>query len=77
MITRARLAFGGVAATPVRAYAAEASLVGASWDRAALMRAQAELGHAFTPLSDVRGSAAYRSALVVTLLEKFFCESRP
>jgi len=33
------------------------------------------LGQAFTPLSDLRGSADYRQRLIVNLFEKFFVES--
>jgi len=77
VIRKARIAFGGMAATPVRASAAEAALIGQAWDKAALARAQQALRGAFTPLSDVRGSAAYRLALVESLLEKFYLEAQP
>ncbi|MDP2083908.1 MAG: xanthine dehydrogenase small subunit, partial [Gemmobacter sp.] len=59
-VTAARLAFGGMAGTPKRAAAAEAALVGAAWDMAAIDAACAALGSDFTPLSDMRASASYR-----------------
>ncbi len=70
VITHARVAYGGVAATPVRVDSAERALVGrtlaASWqDAAAAVRAS------LTPLTDARGSAHYRTELAVRLLEKF------
>ena len=73
-VTRARLAFGGVAATPVRVEAAEQSLVGSVWDLAAVARAQAAIASTLTPMSDHRGSAAYRLAVAQSLVEKFWFE---
>ncbi len=70
-VTRARLAYGGVAATPARAYDAERELVGHAFDAASIARAKEKLATAFTPMSDHRGSASYRNAMVVSLLEKF------
>ncbi|CAB1127925.1 Xanthine dehydrogenase, iron-sulfur cluster and FAD-binding subunit A [Candidatus Hydrogenisulfobacillus filiaventi] len=66
-----RMAFGGVAATPVRATAAEAVLQGRAWTPAAVAEARAVLGRSFRPLSDLRGSSAYRQALVVNLWDRF------
>jgi xanthine dehydrogenase molybdopterin binding subunit/xanthine dehydrogenase small subunit len=71
VVRRARLAYGGVAPTPVRARRAEAALVGRAWDGAAVAAAQAILDEEIRPISDPRGSAAYRSALVKSLLLKF------
>lgn len=77
VITKARLGYGGVAATPVRARAAEAALVGQVFDHAAVARALPALKQAFTPIDDHRGSAAYRAAMVPRLFEKFEAESHP
>lgn len=76
-VETARLAYGGVAATPVRALAVERALVGRPWSAATVREAAAALRAAFTPLSDLRGSAAYRSRLVGNLFERFFYESTP
>ncbi len=70
IVRRARLAYGGVAATPVRARRAEAALEGRRLDEAAGDVA-AILASEFKPIDDVRAGAAYRRALVVSLWEKF------
>jgi len=83
IVRRARLAYGGVAETPRRAPRAEAALAGKRLlDGAA--GALALLRDEFTPIDDVRGSAAYRKGLVVSLFEKFVsgetslaCDERP
>jgi xanthine dehydrogenase small subunit len=67
-ITRARAAYGGVAATPVL-LADFAVLAGRKWNRAAMHHAQQAVAAALTPLSDHRGSAAYRLALSQSLIE--------
>jgi xanthine dehydrogenase small subunit len=73
-ILKARLAYGGVAATPARATAVEMLLEGQLWNAHAIYKAKAALKNAFTPLTDVRGSAEYRQMLVANLFEKFFVE---
>lgn len=73
-ITKARLAYGGVAATPVRAKLAEECLVGRTFDAMALVEASAILEESFKPMSDHRGSARYRAAMVPRLLEKLHAE---
>jgi xanthine dehydrogenase small subunit len=73
-IIQARLAYGGVAATPVRAIAIEAMLVDQPWTMATIQQVKPALKAAFTPLSDLRGSAEYRQMLVANLWEKFFVE---
>ena len=73
-ISTARLAYGGVAATPVRAYEVERFLLGQRWTARTASEAATRLRTVFTPLSDLRGSAEYRRALVGNLFEKFFYE---
>ncbi|MEA3211413.1 MAG: xanthine dehydrogenase large subunit [Chthoniobacter sp.] len=70
IVRHARLAFGGVAAMPARAQRAEERLVGKTLEAARGEVAEA-LRTEFTPIDDVRGSAAYRRAVVVSLWEKF------
>lgn len=72
----ARVAYGGVAPTPVRATDVEAALVGKEWNRHTVAGVAEVLAKRFTPISDVRGSAEYRAALVVELLEKFFDDTQ-
>ena len=72
----ARVVYGGVAPTPVRATDVEAALVGKEWNRHTVAAVAGVLAERFTPISDVRGSAEYRTALVVELLEKFFDDTQ-
>lgn len=71
-ITAARIAFGGMAATPKRAAHAEAALVGAQWSEAALIAAAQRLGNDYSPLSDWRASSEYRLQVSKNLFRKFW-----
>lgn len=73
-IIQARLAYGGVAATPIRAFGVEQMLLGQPWNLTTVQGVKAALKEAFTPLTDMRGSADYRRKLVANLFEKFFVE---
>jgi xanthine dehydrogenase small subunit len=66
---------GGVAATPLRAYATEKLLEGSPWTTETVTAAAAVLCAEGTPMSDHRASSAYRSAMLGTSLERFFAES--
>ncbi len=70
-VTKARLGFGGVAATPVRARKAEAFLLGKAWTEETVVAAGKLLGEEFSPITDVRSGADYRRALLPELLLKF------
>ncbi|MFM9968245.1 MAG: xanthine dehydrogenase small subunit [Burkholderiales bacterium] len=69
-----RIAFGGMAATPKRAKACEAALRGKVWHLDTIEAAIAKLPDDFSPLSDLRGSAAYRLRVAGNLLKRFFAE---
>ncbi len=73
-VTKARIAFGGMAATPKRAKAVEAVLIGQPWNAATIEAAQAAFTKDYTPMSDQRGSAAYRMILVQNLLKRYYME---
>jgi xanthine dehydrogenase small subunit len=75
-ITHARVAFGGVAATPKRAALTESALLGKPWNEATARAAMAALDQDFTPLTDMRASAGYRAATARNLLYRFFLETR-
>ena len=75
LVTVARLAYGGMAATPKRAIAAEAVLVGQPWTAAMVELAAKAIATDFTPMSDHRGSAPYRSLVAANLLRGFFRET--
>ena len=72
----ARLGFGGVAATPVRARKTEAALIGRPWNERTAEEVGALLDEDFSPIDDHRGSGAYRRQLVRNLLIGFAHESR-
>jgi xanthine dehydrogenase small subunit len=76
-VASARIAFGGMAATPKRAAAAEAVLVGAPWTEDTLREAMAALATDYAPLSDMRASSAYRMQTAQNLLRRFWLETRP
>ena len=69
-----RLAFGGVAATPIRVVEAERWLTGTRWSSAAVENAKREIAESLHPISDHRSSAAYRLAMAQSLLDKFAYE---
>ena len=73
-ITGARIAYGGMAAVPKRALAAEAVLVGQPFGPAAFEAAAGALATEFTPLSDMRASAEYRMRVAQNLLRRFWIE---
>jgi xanthine dehydrogenase small subunit len=75
-VRQARIAFGGMAATPKRAAGAEAALAGRVWDETALKEAMAALAQDYAPLSDMRASNAYRLQGAQNLLRRFWLETR-
>jgi xanthine dehydrogenase small subunit len=76
IVKQARIAFGGMAATPKRAALAEAALQGRAWDEAALKDAMAALAQDFAPLTDMRASDSYRMQGAQNLLRRFWLETR-
>ena len=74
-VSKARIAYGGMAATPKRAAACEAALEGAVWSEDAVERAMHALEHDFTPMSDMRASADYRMVVAKNLLRRMYLES--
>jgi xanthine dehydrogenase small subunit len=76
MIVAARVAFGGMAATPRRAAACESALTGAPFDARTIAAAAQALHADFTPLDDVRGSAAYRLESAGALLWRLWHKAK-
>ncbi len=76
-ITKARVAFGGVAAMPVRAHATEQALLGKHWRPEIFAEVAPVLAAEFSPISDVRGSELYRRELITSLLARFLEEEAP
>ena len=70
-----RIAYGGMAATPKRASSVEAALAGRPWTLANVEAAMEAYSSDFTPISDMRASAAYRMLVARNLLKRFFIET--
>jgi len=75
-VAAVRLSYGGMAAIVKRAAKAEAALLGQPWTQASVNAAKAALAEDFTPLSDMRASAAYRLQVAQNLLQRFWLETR-
>ena len=76
-VSDARIAFGGMAATPKRAAQAEAALAGKDWTEPNVRAAMAALARDYSPLTDMRGSADYRLKTAQNLLWRFWLENQP
>ncbi len=70
-ITDARLAYGGMAATPKRANYAEAALLNQPFSEASMRAAMAAMADDFQPLSDMRASASYRLQTAQNMLLRY------
>jgi len=75
-VKQARIAYGGVAGIPKRAAATEQALVGQPWTEATVRTAMAAMTADFTPLSDMRATAAYRMQIAQNLLLRFWLEGQ-
>jgi xanthine dehydrogenase small subunit len=71
-VAAARIAFGGMAATPKRARAVEAALVGRPWTMETVQAALPAFAEDFAPIDDMRASAGYRLAVARNLLVRCF-----
>jgi len=76
IVKDARIAFGGMAATPKRAAQAEQALIGRAWNEDVLREAMAALAVDYAPLSDMRASSSYRMQAAQNLLRRFWFETR-
>ncbi len=73
-ITEARVAFGGMAATPKRARRVEAALEGAAWTESTIQTARDAMAQDFAPIDDMRASADYRLRSAANMLARYFAE---
>ena len=71
-----RIGAGGVAATPARAVKTEAVLQGSAWNEATVKQAQAAIDKEFSPISDMRASAAYRQLVLRQLMQRAWLEQQ-
>ncbi len=70
-IEEARLAYGGVAATPVRLPEAEKALQGKVLDSKLIHEVSELIGKIISPQTDLRGSQTYRKVLAMNLFKKY------
>jgi xanthine dehydrogenase small subunit len=73
-IIQARIACGGMAATPLRAYTVEQALTGQPWCEATVLAAAQQVEQDYQPIDDVRASQGYRLQLVRNLLLKTWAQ---
>ncbi len=73
-IASARIAFGGMAGIPKRAAQVEAAITGKPWTRDTIAAAAGAWAQDFTPMSDMRASAAYRLETAANMLTRYFLE---
>ena len=71
-IESARIAFGGMAATPKRALNAEQALTGQLWCRTTIDHAMKKMNDDYAPISDVRASSHYRMTTARNMLLKTY-----
>ncbi|MEM9732558.1 MAG: xanthine dehydrogenase small subunit [Pseudomonadota bacterium] len=69
-LSNIRVAYGGMAATPLRCPQIENALEGKLLTEAALSAARRAVKETFSPLSDMRGSADYRARVAANLLDR-------
>lgn len=74
-INSAMLVYGGMAERVKRATTAEKFLQGKNWSRQAVDEAMLLIDKDFTPISDARGSAEFRTIAARNLLLKFWTET--
>jgi xanthine dehydrogenase small subunit len=75
-VVHCRMAFGGMAGTPKRALRTEQALLGKAWSEATVHSAMDALTEDFSPMSDMRASAAYRMQVAQNHLLRFWFESQ-
>ncbi len=74
VVADVRVAFGGMAGTPMRAKNVEDALLGQPWTQATIEQAMAKFEQDFTPMSDMRASADYRLQTAQNMLQRYFLE---
>jgi len=74
VVADARIAFGGMAGTPKRATAVETALAGQQWTANTIATAAKSFAQDYTPMTDMRASAAYRLETAQNLLHRYFAD---
>ncbi len=73
-VSTIRIAYGGLAEVPRRALNAEKALVSGGWNGTSINHAMAALEDDFSPISDMRATAAYRMRIAKNLLYRFWLD---
>ncbi len=76
VVSQCRIAFGGMAGTSKRAALTEQTLTGKAWSETTVRAAMEALSKDYSPISDMRSSAAYRMQVAQNLLLRFWLESQ-
>ncbi|MDK4700723.1 xanthine dehydrogenase small subunit [Rhizobium sp. CNPSo 4062] len=74
-VAEIRIAYGGMAATPKRAFTVEKALLGQPWNEAAVEAAMEKYAEDYAPLTDMRATAEYRALAAKNLLLRFYLET--
>lgn len=69
-ITQARIAYGGMAATPLRAFNTEKALTGKPFELASFENAAQHIQNDYAPMKDVRATSEYRLNVAINLIIK-------
>jgi xanthine dehydrogenase small subunit len=75
-VTAARIAFGGMAGTPLRATHVEQALVGQDWTKETVTAARDGFAQDYTPMSDMRATAQYRLETAQNMLLRCYFEDQ-
>lgn len=76
-ISSIRIGMGGVAATPIRAEAAEQYLLNKPWTEETVREASSLMTAESTPMDDHRASSRYRSSMLEQSVLRFYAQFRP
>ncbi len=76
VVMQCRIAFGGMAGTPMRAALAEQALTDKAWSETTVRAAMEALSKDYSPMTDMRASAAYRMQVAQNHLLRFWLESQ-
>ncbi|TWB13213.1 xanthine dehydrogenase small subunit [Rhizobium sp. ERR 1071] len=74
-VAEIRIAYGGMAATPKRAFAVERALLGQPWSERTVETAMEKYAQDYAPLTDMRATAEYRALAARNLLLRFYLET--
>ena len=74
-VEQIRIAYGGLAAVPMRAVKCEATLTGRDWNEDTVQSGIEALDDDFSPISDMRSTAEYRQRVCGNLLKRFYLDS--